>query len=225
VTDTSQTTKKIKTAVVTGRHPFDVPAFHTLFRSLPGIDFYPQHLEDFVTDAGKVRDWYDVVVFYNFHQETPGDVQGWYEKAAKESLERLGETRQGILLLHHALLAFKGSPLWSELTGVQERTFGFFMNQSLRVHVANAEHPITRGLSDWDMVDETYTMADAMPVDGNTILLTVDHPQSMKTLAWTRQYRNARVFCWQSGHDGQTFANPHFRTVMARGIEWLAGQI
>lgn len=222
---TLQATDKIKTAVVTGRHPFDVPALHEAFRSIPEIDFYPQHMEDFVSDAGKVRDWYDVVVFYNFHQETPGDEQGWWEKAARESLERLGETRQGLLVLHHALLAYKQWPLWNALTGVQERTFGYYMNQPLRVQVADAAHPITQGLADWDMVDETYTMADARPEDGNTVLLTTNHPLSMKTLAWTRQYKNARVFCWQSGHDGLTFSNPSFRTVLSRGIRWLAGRV
>jgi type 1 glutamine amidotransferase len=46
----------------------------------------------------------------------------------------------------------------------------------------------------------------------------------MKTIAWTRQYKNARVFCYQSGHDNQAYANPNFRKVVARGIHWLAGR-
>ncbi len=49
--------------------------------------------------------------------------------------------------------------------------------------------------------------------------------ESMKVLAWARQYKNARVFCCQSGHDNQVFADPNFRTVIARGIQWLAGRI
>ena len=60
-------THKIKTAVVTGQHAFDVPGFHALFRSIPEIDFYLQDLENFARDAGNVRDAYEVVVFYNFH--------------------------------------------------------------------------------------------------------------------------------------------------------------
>ena len=36
---------KIKTAVITGQHAFDVPGFHGLFRSIPEIDFYLQDLE------------------------------------------------------------------------------------------------------------------------------------------------------------------------------------
>ena len=39
----------LRVAVVTGGHAFDVPNFHRLFRQLPGIDAYPQHLEHFAS--------------------------------------------------------------------------------------------------------------------------------------------------------------------------------
>ncbi len=71
------------------------------------------------------------------------------------------------------------------------------------------------------MVDEAYAM-EAIAGDSE-ILLTADHPLSMKAIAWTREYGRARVFCYQSGHDGQAYRNPSFRTVLARGIRWTAG--
>ena len=70
-------TDKTTVAVVTGRHPFDVPGFHAVFRSMPTVDYYLQHMEDFVSDAGGVRNEYDVVLFYHFHQPTPGAETGW----------------------------------------------------------------------------------------------------------------------------------------------------
>jgi uncharacterized protein len=214
----------IKTAVVTGRHPFDVPALHAMFRSLPGVDFYLQHLEDFVTDVGNARSRYDVVVFYNFHQDTPGGEQAWWERNTRSALEQLGETRQGILVLHHALLAYKQWPLWSDLCGLYSRASGFHAGQSLRVRVAEPAHPVTQGVREFDLVDETYTTAGACPEDGNTILLATDHPASMKTLAWARQYRNAPVLCWQSGHGEPAFANPAYREIMSRALHWLASR-
>ena len=114
----------LKVAVVTGQHPFDVPAFHTAFRALPRIDAYPQHLDDFVADAGAVRHTYHAVVFYNFHQATLDDEPG-QGKAAREVLERLGEGGQGIVVLHHALLAWPAWPLWSEVCGIADRRFGY----------------------------------------------------------------------------------------------------
>ncbi|MGD8237636.1 MAG: hypothetical protein PVH68_03740 [Armatimonadota bacterium] len=45
----------------------------------------------------------------------------------------------------------------------------------------------------------------------------------MKTLAWTRRHRNAPLFCLQLGHDDEPWRNESFRTVLQRGIHWLAG--
>lgn len=223
MTDSSPETHKTKTAVVTGRHPFDVPGFHAVFRSSPAIDFYPQHMEDFVKASEEVRRQYDVVVFYNMHMETPGNEQSWWETGMKEALEALGETEQGVFVLHHALLAFPQWQLWSDIVGIQDRSFGYHIGGTVRVQIADRNHPISQGLNDWEMIDETYTMEDAG--EGSEILLTIDHPKSMRTIGWTRQYQKARVFCLQSGHDNQTYVNPNFRTVVCRAIQWCAGKL
>ena len=73
------------------------------------------------------------------------------------------------------------------------------------------------------MVDETYLMNDA--TEGSQILLTTDHPKSMRTIAWTRQFKNARVYCLESGHDRETYVDPNYRAVLSRGILWSAGRI
>lgn len=215
---------RVTAAVVTGRHPFDVPGFLTVFRAMPDIDFYPQHMEDFVSDAGGVRDEYDVVLFYNFHQETPGGETDWWDKDMKTALERLGETEQGVFVLHHAILAFPKWPFWDEVVGRHPETFrDYHIGERLRVDVTEPTHPITEGLSPWEMTDETYEMRG--PRSDCDILLTTVHPRSMHTLAWVHEFRNARVFCLQSGHDNETFTVPEFHTVVERGIAWCARRI
>ena len=206
-------TNKIAVAVVTGMHTFDVPRFYAAFRSMSDLEFYPQSLEDFVADGGSVRDEYDVIVFYNFHRPIPD------EKTAA-ALASLGESTQGIVVLHHAILAFPEWQLWSDICGIEDREFDFHLNQTVRVQVADPSHPITTGLVDWEIVDETYTMSDVS--SESHILLTTDHAKSMRTLAWSRQYRSARVFCYQSGHDDDAYADHGFRTVLHRGIRWVA---
>jgi type 1 glutamine amidotransferase len=47
----------------------------------------------------------------------------------------------------------------------------------------------------------------------------------MRTLAWTREFERARVFCYQSGHDAGAFDHPSFRTVVANGIRWVARRV
>jgi trehalose utilization protein len=233
--ETDLTSDKIKVAVITGAHPFDVPGFYALFRSIPDIDFYIQSLDEFAfsgfargTEEGRqhlrdIRRQYDCLVFYNFHKETPpmpGEEKNLWERGRREALEELGKSEQGILVLHHGILAFPQWQLWSDLCGIQDRSYTFEFNQRIRIEVANPDHPITKGLSSWEVLDETYAMNSAG--EDSDILLTTDQPQSIKTIAWVRTYKNARVFCLQVGHDNYTFSDPNFRTVVGRGIRWVA---
>lgn len=206
----------VMTAVVLGAHLIEVPGFTKLFRSLPGVDAYPQSIEDWASDLAHVRDKYEVVIFYNINRTPTNDT-------VKAALESLGDTQQGILMLHHGMLAFREWQLWSDIVGIQDRRFTYHPGEIVQVEIADPDHPITRGLAPWSMIDETYVMDEAS--DGSHILLTTPHPKSLRTLAWTRQYRNARVFCLASGHGTETYEDQNFRTVLARGIHWLAGRI
>ena len=229
--DGNMTNGEIKTAVITGEHEYDVVGFQSMLRSLPGIDAYPQDLWDFVFDSARSPATYDVLVFFNYHQITPAEKDGKLvpgtskrSGAIREMLEGLGDGDQGIFLLHHALKAFADWPLWRELSGMRTRgeMGSNALDQTVHIDVADTEHPITATLDPWDIVDETYDIDDAD--EDSHILLTTDHPQSMKTIAWTRTFGKARVFCYQNGEDNQAYSNPGFRTVVERGIQWLAGR-
>lgn len=207
---------RITVAVITGGHSFDVPGFHALFRDMPQIDSYIQHEENWAADVGQARDSYDALLFYNMPRGEP-------ERRQRAALEQLGKSGQGIFLLHHAILAYEQWPFWADLVGIRDRSFGYDMNQTVSVQVADSHHPITQGLESWQLVDETYSMASAG--QDSHILLTTDHPDSMNVLGWTRQFRNSRVFCYQSGHDNLTYVNTGFRQTVLRGIQWCAGRI
>ena len=221
---TTRSGAKIKTAVITGSHPYDVVGFQTLLRGLPEIDAYPQNLEDFVTDTGGSRESYEALVFYNAHIPTPGDELYPMGGNARDVLSTLGESDQGIFLLHHAILAYADWQLWQDMCGGVVLTDGpVYQDQTVRIRNVAPGHPITRGIADFEVVDETYGANDAG--EGSEVLLKTDHPESMKTMAWTRRYKNARVFCYQSGHDAIAFDNPGFQAVVTRGIQWCAGRI
>ena len=201
-------------AVVTGEHGFREKDFDAVFQSMEGIAFVREDLDVFVDDPDQKE--YDTVVFYNFHRPSPT------EKQAKAILS-LTERGQGIVVLHHAILAFPEWNAYSDICGIGDRAdFGYFPKQTLQVQVTDPTHPITEGLADWEMGDETYTMKSAG--ENSTILLTVDHPNSMDVLGWAREYGNSRIFCLQSGHDNVTYSNPNFREVLRRGIQWCAKQ-
>ena len=218
------TDEPIRCAVITGGHGYDVLNFHRFFRGLAGVDAYIQHMDDFASARASVRDGYDAVLFYTMLMDGPTDDGGpWYAGRPKTALERLGETEQGIIFLHHAILAYPQWPVWSEMVDIRDRSFGHHPEQTLRVEIASSEHPITRGMNAWEMADETYMMEE--PGADSEILLTADHPRSMRAIAWARMYRQARVFCFQSGHDNLTWANPGFGETVLRGIQWAAQRI
>ena len=207
----------IRTAIVTGAHAFVVIGFHTLFRALDSIDPYIQHMEDFVAAPEHVRDSYDVIVFFMHLKGESNDHPP--PEQVKPVVERLGTTEQGIVVLHHGLLAYPDWALWDAVTGMSGRTLTRYSHDEIiPVHITDSKHPITAGLHDWVMCDETYTMPDA-PAE-NHIVFTTDHPDSLNTLAWVRQHGESRVFCLQSGHDNQTWTDPNFRRVLRQGILW-----
>lgn len=217
-------TREHLVAVVTGGHSYDVPGFHALFRRMEGVEPVIQHMDDFASSSEKVRDDYDAVLFYTMLREGPSDEgQPWYSGKPRTALARLGQTTQGIFILHHALLAYLSWPVWGEVVGMKDRKSGFHAGQRLRVRVSDPDHPITRGLHDWEMEDETYTIGE--PDEGNEVLLTTDHPNSMKALGWTRQFGKSRVFCLQSGHDATVWGDATYQEVVRRGILWSAGRI
>ena len=130
----------VMTAVITGGHNFDVPAFTNLFRTLPGIDAYPQSLENFAADFAGVRDKYDALVFYNMHREPPTD-------AARAAIEALGAGKQGLVFLHHGLLAFRHWPLMARIVGIRDRSSKPYHGETVPVQITDPDHPITHGLS------------------------------------------------------------------------------
>ncbi len=231
-------TGRIATAVVTGAHPYHVPGFHALFRSLPDIDHYPQTLEDFVFDWGKVRTRYDVTLFFNFHQETPNPEARTLPRGTQEALEQLGETAQGIVFLHHALGAFPQWPFWSALTGIPHEVRTYEMPsgglvragllsfcEPLRFEVVDPAHPITAGVASWDMPGETWKLSGDPSAESHWLLRTAHPKMHMTCMAWTHQFRSARVFCLQPGHNNDNWTDPRFRTILGRGIQWAAGRL
>ncbi len=218
-------TSKVKLAVVTGGHAYDVVNFRKLFRSLEGIDAYVQHMDDFAGSGREGRKFYDAVLFYIMLMDGPVNKKGQGATGrVKEAMEQLGSTEQGIIILHHALLAYPNFQPWSQMVGIQNREIKSYKHdQELIINVTNPDHPVTKSMHSFKMTDETYVMNE--PGDDSDILLTVDHSRSMKAIGWMRRYNRSRVFNLQSGHNNKTWSNPNFKKILRRGILWTVKRI
>lgn len=215
---------KIKVALIEGFHPFDIIEYHQMFRSFDDVDYYPQFLENWAFNGPDKSQDYDVLMFYNMNMALEPEGQG-FRPFVDKVLESLGSKGQGIFMWHHAILALPENKIISDVVGIEDRKFGFYGDQTFKVQIADKEHPITRGMEDFEMLDETYTMNEPSAESGSRVLLTTEHDPSMRALAWTRQYKDSPVFCFQSGHDHRTWQNPGFRKVLHRGIQWAAGRL
>lgn len=212
-------------AVITGGHHYDVVAFHQLFRALPGIDAYVQHMADFVISPRDLRASYDVLVFYT-HLKDELAIEGGppdQDDTVRSVLETLGATDQGLVLLHHSLVAFPDWAIWDAVTGLQNRRLMKYKHdEAIPLHIVDADHPVASGLLDWTITDETYLLPDA--AGDNHVLITTDHPDSMSTLAWTRQHNASRVVCVQPGDARAAWEDAQYRTLLSQAIEWAAGR-
>ncbi len=211
----------IRLAVVTGGHPFDVPNFYRLFRELPGVDAYPQHLEHFASSPQAVRDAYDAILFYGMDQGVPEEAGRRATGNPKAAIQRVVAQRQGIVVLHHALLAWEEWEFWDQLTGFDNRNFRYKEGLRLKIAVADGQHPVTQGVDGFEIVDEGYVLHGKYDGQG-TVLLTADHEDAMQQVAWAREQGKSRVLCLALGHDQQAWASAGFREILRRGISWAA---
>ena len=217
--------KPIRAVVVTGGHGFDQQAFPKLFEGNPDIvcEFKPQKDDSEIFED--VADWpYDVVVLYNMTQKIS-------EKRRQNFLGLL-DRGVGLVVLHHAFAAFQDWPEFEKIIGTRyylketvvdgvKRLQGAYRHDvDFAIHVEDPEHPITKGLADFEVRDEGYRNLTYAP--DNHLLLSTDNAASEKPIAWVRTYKNARVFCTPIGHGPQAFTSEPFRRVVARAIRWTA---
>ena len=230
---------ELSVAVLTGGHRHHAIEFIDFFTSFEGVKAYVMNINDWVTPAGlddrphfkgtwavhdELRDSFDVTVFYTMTQQGPDD-------QTRACVERLIENGQSIFVLHHSVLHWRYDDRWGAIMGlggarwVQDVDCGGSVNGvwygTVPVKV-NTDHPLSAGLADFEIEDETYAVRDC-EADCD-VLLTTDRPNAMRTLAWTRMEGKSRIFGLQLGHDPRAWNHSAFRTVVRNGLEWCGGR-
>lgn len=216
----------LNVAVVTGGHGYDQDQFLTAFdRVAPArieVMAHPQFARKL--EEGFSRD-YDAVVLYNFDRRlTDAQRQGFLD---------LLEKGTGLVALHHGVAAYPKWPEYPEIIGVK-----YFLEPGewrgkeyarcqwkhdveMPVHVAAEDHPVTRGLEDFTIHDETYKGQWFDP--DATVLLTTDRETSDRVVAQAKRYGETRTVYLQLGHGARAYNNGNFQEVLARAVRWTAG--
>jgi type 1 glutamine amidotransferase len=220
-------TKPLRVLLTYGGHGFQQKEFYAFWDSLPGVKYTKCELpkQADMLKPGLERE-FDAIVLYDM-------VKGFTPEQQKAYVELLN-TGIGVVATHHNLGAH---PDWSEYTkiiggkyvfkpftadGKKVGKSNYAHDQDLRVTIADKEHPITKGLAEFTIHDETYGNCYVAP--GVHVLMTTDHPKCTREVAWTTQYGKSRVCYLMFGHDNKAWVNPNYKEVLLRAIRWAAGK-
>lgn len=219
---------KLRALVVTGGHAFQRDPFFAMFDSFADVEWREvQHPDANDSYAPEQRKSYDVIVLYDMVQKITDE-----QKAQLVATLKRGKP---LVVLHHAIASYQQWPEYARIVGgkymlaegemdgekLPKSTFKHGVD--LKVHIADPEHPITRGLEDFEIHDEAYGGYWISP-DVHA-LLTVDHPESAETIGWTKTYGKARVAVLQGGHDQHAYNDENYRTLVHRSILWAAKRL
>jgi hypothetical protein len=141
--------------------------------------------------------------------------------------------------LHCAMHSFRIGPpatpaevgtdraLWFEYLGLQSSGHGPKL-PILVSFAAGAAHPITRGMADWTTLpEEHYNNIKVLPTA--RVLArgkqTVKEKENDFAVAWTNDYRGARVFSTTLGHFNETVSDARYLDLVARGVLWACQKL
>ena len=223
--DLSQPGENLKVLVVTGGHAFEREPFFTLFQGYDDIEYVEAQLKDDSEIFADIREWdYNVIVFFNMTQKISPKRQENFTKLINDGV--------GVVALHHCMGSYQQWPEYikiiggrynlkaSEEGGVKRQASTYEHDADFTVHIEDTKHPITRGLSDFEVHDETYKKCSFEK--DNHLLLTTNHPDSDRELGWVRNYGNGKVCFIMVGHGPTVYEDPTYRQLVARSIRWSA---
>ena len=218
----------IKVVVVTGGHGFDREGFLPIFEGYEDIEYTHFHLADDSEIFEDISEWpYDVIVFYHMTQNI--------SEKRRANFKALLDDGVGVVALHHTVGAYQQWPEFQKIIGAKfylkdsvvdgqpRKKSGYKHGLKFNIYVEDTDHPVTSGISDFEIHDETYIGCDFE--SDNHVLLTTDDPTSDRIVGLVRNYGKARICYLQPGHDKGSYADSNYRKLVIQAIRWTAGRL
>ncbi len=253
----------IRVLFVSKFHPFDREGLFATLDSM-GKDITWTHVEHPAAAAffdPKLAAPYDVFLFYDAYtgrvQKTnpDGATSTEYTPPSPEIQANFKHLLQngdkGFVFLHHAIAAWVHTwPEYVEVTGgaadwgtplknIRGKDYpasGAKGGTQQHITIVDKEHPVTLGVSDFDIVDEVYLCpmfedsvhcimrSDFKPVAETFAPRAAGHPPGSNMTGWVKTAERSPIVYIQHGHDKVAWENPAFRTLLMNAIRWTASK-
>ena len=248
--------------VVTRGHPFERDNF---FNMIDSLGFNWSHIEHPAAQSFFKKEnlkKFDAILFYDMpglNFDEINDESKFFINPPQEYkddfLERLSEGK-GCIFLHHSIA---GWPMWDEYSNIIGGRFLYkpgkikgkkYPDSGYR-HFVNykvssvSEHPITKGISDFEIEDELY-LSHVFEEDINPLLKSNysfvrdnfysatnalngkmnsnegwEHPDGSNLVGWTKSYKKSAITYLQFGDGVKSYENKNVRMLLRRSINWV----
>lgn len=218
--------KNVKVLIVTGGHDYDEAGFEQLLAKLPISYDLVKHPNAYaMLEPENIRNYRTVLLY-----DMPNDIT---EKAKHDFIAML-ENGTGLVVLHHAACSYPNWPEYMRIVGgryahtpwmkdtIPQPASTYQHDVTMNVKVGELEHPVTEGVEDFQIIDETYANMEILPTVHP--LLFTDEPSSSPLVCWVNRYGNARIVTLTLGHDKQAWENPAFIKILSQAILWTTGK-
>jgi type 1 glutamine amidotransferase len=253
---------KLNILLVTRGHPFDRDAFFDVFDSNPDIQYSNvEHPAAQFMYNPEMAQKFDCYVQYDMPGVQFGADGPEYAEPPefyKQGLRAMGEAGCPLVIMHHAAAAWPAWPEWAEIVGgqflytpmqsrgVERPDSGYNIDVSHRVSPV-MDHPITRGIEPFDLVDEVYLSevfedsviplftsnwtfsrdhfySAANAVVGGQLNSNAgwDHDDGSNLVGWIKAYKNSPLVYLQFGDGPAAYNNPSYRRILAQAIQWAS---
>jgi putative membrane-bound dehydrogenase-like protein len=193
----------------------------------PGQHDHPQFLKDWTEllnqrgahTKGKIGfptaaelDETDVLVIYS-------EEGGTIKPEDRANLDKFLTRGGGIVAIHDSVCGTDAQWFKTIIGGAWEHGKAKWLEGDVGMYFVDTDHPITRGVSNFDFKDEIYYDLHMMP-EARVLATSFHNPFIIAPQMWVYEKENYRSFVCIPGHEYSSFSLPHFRALLLRGIAW-----
>ena len=190
--------------------------------------FVADVLDDPSKCTAEILKKYDVVVS-NWTAFPKVNGRQWGENTEKALMDFV-RSGKGFAVIHAASTCFNGWVEYHQMVGATwGKNTGHGSIHQFEVNVTDKEHPITKGMKDFQITDELWhRMETLQPTESQKVLCKAYSDKDkggsgqMEKVAMYSKFGKGRCFYNILGHDVRAMKSAGWKQLMLRGTEWAA---